>query len=150
MGDSDYQGVQTRPCQVRLFWKVRYKQNKNLKRAICTNSVQQPSQSDLPWSTTRAFSIFTKRLVKLTTTAYLPQSWLSHLAFEEDRCWCSAIRAFTSTATATTTTTTRTNICSFHWLGNGLDKFGFYLGLLKEYFFWTFILVSKSSIFLLN
>jgi hypothetical protein len=29
---------------------VKNKHNKILKRAICTNSTQQPSQSDLPWS----------------------------------------------------------------------------------------------------
>jgi hypothetical protein len=38
MGDSDYQGIQTRPSQVRLFCKMRRKQNKYLKRSICTNS----------------------------------------------------------------------------------------------------------------
>ncbi len=30
---------------------MRHKQNKFLNNAICTNSTQQPSQSDLPWST---------------------------------------------------------------------------------------------------
>jgi hypothetical protein len=33
-----------------LFYKVKNKHNKILKQAICTNSTQQPSQSDLPWS----------------------------------------------------------------------------------------------------
>ncbi len=33
-----------------LFWKARRKQNKNLRHAIDTNLTQQPSQSDLPWS----------------------------------------------------------------------------------------------------
>ncbi len=35
---------------------MRCKQNKYLKRAVCTNSTQQPSQSDLLWSMVKVFN----------------------------------------------------------------------------------------------
>jgi hypothetical protein len=53
-----------------LFWNVRYKQNKSLKRSICTNSAQQPSQTDLLWSTDKFCNYCSKNKSRVSNLGF--------------------------------------------------------------------------------